>query len=126
MNKNLRMYVLTNRYLSGIQQGIQALHAAIEMAQSELRHDIFKEWAWHHKTVIVLEGGNSRALEEFAVIAAGQSRWGWSQFREDEESLNGAITAVAMVLPESVYTGKSRNSVDRKIYNWIKDLPLAR
>ena len=121
-----RLYCLTNMYLSGIQKGIQTAHVVSNMANNFSNDTIFRDWASFDKTIIVLNGGNCKSLHAFEdVISNGGHDFPYDWFNEDEESLNGAVTAVGIILPASVYLGKSKNKVHKKIYSFIKDLPLA-
>lgn len=105
-------------YLSPIQQGIQTAHAVHDMFvkygsgmfQSDIRgvsYGLLTDWAESHKTIIVLNGGNSLILEQsYDRIAKAADKVGFPyvKFHEDDQSLNGALTCVGVVLPESVYT----------------------
>lgn len=121
-NPEYRLYSLTNRYLSGIQKGIQTAHVVGELVQLP---DISKvvEWARDHATIIVLDGGNCDHLVEFCEILE-KSDHPWARFNEDS-SLGFALTAVGVILPKKVYSGKSKNKTDKALYSYIKDLPLA-
>ena len=118
----MRLYSLTNYYLSSIQKGIQTAHLVSELSRMDREHALgkgkrspstmFREWADHHKTIILLNGGNSARLGYFhnamISLAPGQTvriadEFPVVYFREDEDSLNGALTAVGVILPESVY-----------------------
>ena len=120
---NYRFYSFTNMYLSSIQKGIQTAHAVSEMYDTYRAGDkisptfarakeALDEWANSDKTIIVLDGGNSRTLSELynnlrCVVDTYKFGYPVVAFYEDEQSLNGALTAVGIILPESVY---SRNS----------------
>lgn len=117
---NYRFYSFTNMYLSSIQKGIQTAHAVSEMYDTyrELAgtkssfgkaKEALDEWAKSDKTIIVLDGGNSATLSELynnlrCVIDTYEFPYPVVNFYEDEQSLNGALTAVGIVLPESVYS----------------------
>ena len=107
----MRAYVLVHSALSGVQKGIQAAHCLVEMGRKN--HAVFEEWARKHKTLIVLEGGFHADLEE-AVLVMEEHLGGlgerpallpWAAFREDEETMNGMLTAVGVVVPERIYGG---------------------
>jgi len=105
----MRAYVLVHSALSGIQKGIQGGHALVEMGLKS--HPLYKEWAEGHKTVIFLEGGFQADLEQAEAVMKehldGRPEWPsrlpWAAFREDRETLNGALTAVAVILTEKIY-----------------------
>jgi hypothetical protein len=111
-------------YISSIQKGIQTAHVVGDLAYLYLDNNVFKNWCKHDKTIIVLNGGNCSKLHEFGELIY-DLKYPHAEFHEDGDSLNNAITAVGIILPESVYLGKSKNKKDKEIYNWIKDLPLA-
>lgn len=126
----MRLYSLTNMYLSPIQNGIQTAHAV---------HDIFVkysgaaffsdrrafplttlvEWASNHKTIIVLNGGNSAMLENAyeRIQRLGQKLdLPYVKFHEDEQSLNNALTCVAIVVPERVYSMNIEEAINDPMY----------
>lgn len=126
-NPAYRLYSLTNMYLSSIQKGIQTAHVVASMASGESgKNPDFNTWATTDRTIIVLNGGNSKSLFDFVcVLDEYAEKYAWDMFHEDHDSLNGALTAVGIVLPRKVYEGKSKNKADKAIYSYIKDLPLA-
>lgn len=95
----MRLYAFVNMYLSGIQKGIQTSHMLQEMNLKYGTHTELKKWAEWHKTVIVLEGGNCANLNVLLELFR-ESAFLTADFREDTESLNGAITCVGILLPE--------------------------
>ena len=106
----LRFYSFTNYYLSSIQQGIQPGHVVSEMfvktpMLTKAAH-ILRAWAEDHKTWVCLNGGNSADLatlsEELQDLAA-RLHLPFAAFREDEQSLNGALTSVGLIVPANVY-----------------------
>ena len=103
MNKNYRAYILTNYYLSQLQCGLQSAHVISEMAMKKHKH--FKQWATDDKTIIILNGGNSAQLAQFETFCKTDvnNNYCWAAFREDEMSLNGALTAVGIILPDNIY-----------------------
>lgn len=109
----MRFYTFCNYYLSSIQQGIQSAHCMHEMfvhyhtypAESKARLAMW-DWAAHHKTMVVLNGGNSAELAEIlntVIQCANEMLLPYDAFREDGDSLNGALTCVGVVVPEPIY-----------------------
>ncbi len=109
----MRAIVLTNSWLSGLQKGLQAGHALVEMSlesknwgdfDNSRMNPLYKEWATEYKTLILLEGGSHQALVDFVeFLHSNEDEMSWekfcfSSFSEDTESLNGSMTAVAMIL----------------------------
>lgn len=107
----MRYYGLTNYYLSSIQQGIQNAHCVTDMAIQygfgltiRPQGPLFRDWAENHKTMVLLNGGNQESLQDFYSFLAGPSNpFPFGFFCEDEQSLNGAMTCVGIVLPERIY-----------------------
>lgn len=114
----MKLFSFINYYLSSIQQGIQTMHAALDMAVKyrELNSNIgavlmpvdyFWQWAEEEKTVVLLNGGNHEDLRNFkaklgAREATGEMRYPWGYFYEDKASMNGMLTCVAIILPDSL------------------------
>ena len=120
----MRAYFFANSWLSGIQKSLQAAHVVAEMATMATLNPTIKpegtenkavsafwEWANSHKTILILDGGASQDLISIKeMFAAGERCWSqpphgnlWAHFCEDEESLNGAMTCVGIILPERIY-----------------------
>jgi hypothetical protein len=137
-----------NYYLSSIQQGIQAAHALGEMGLHNGDNESFCEWIDKHKTMVLLNGGNSASLRELWTLLSDprNKEFPVSKFHEDKQSLDGALTCVAIVLPEYIYDAKwveradcdgvwwfEKDGYGKQIDGWeaelldvIKKLPLAR
>ena len=127
MRTQYRFYSLTNLYISDIQRGIQTAHAVSEMmskyrepervgANDAATTEIYTEWAEKDKTIIVLQGGPSGALHEaheFIKIKAHRLTLPFVKFYEDEYSLNGALTAVGVVVPDYVYQYGNEDAMSR-------------
>lgn len=119
----MRCYHLCNMYLIQIHAGIQAAHAQHELAIKYLTNDSptephlvaaeggYTKWATEHKTMVLLNGGMAKDLLEFESFLQSQDHgYAWASFREEEAAINGAITNVAIVLPEKMYT-KARDII---------------
>ena len=100
----MRMYFFVMYNLSGIQKGIQAGHAAVEYsrraATGEFGFEDYNEFADHHKTFILLNGGSSRDMERRA-LELRDLCISYAPFFEPD--LNNSMSAIAFVLPESIY-----------------------
>lgn len=110
----MRLYCFSHTWLSPQQKGIQAIHATVELARiaTQLRTEgsfMFWEWADKHKTVILLEGGNTKTLTELYQFLGeiGSAGYPFASFNEDEDSLDGAFTSIAAVIPEKIYDAAS-------------------
>jgi hypothetical protein len=132
-DQKYRLYSLTNMYLSSIQKGLQTAHVVSEL--SLFKRTAYQRWAESDRTIIILNGGNCADLESFEQFLLdlqeehshnnSKKFWPWAAFREDAQSLNGAITAVGIILPESVYTGVGLNAVDSVLYTRLQKYGLA-
>lgn len=114
---NMRCYHLNNFYMGGIHAGIQSAHAQHELAMKYMGDAVVKsphfvpakegyiEWATNHKTIIVLNAGMQVDLKSWITKLESNSfhSFAWAPFFEAEEALNGALTNIALVLPERIY-----------------------
>jgi hypothetical protein len=116
----MRAYCFTNYYLSSIQHGIQSAHALVMMAEkyrkapysgtaaARRKHQtsaMFWDWATNHKTMVVLNVGNHadmRDAQELVINAEESHGYPCADFYEDNQSLHGLLTCVAIVIPEPV------------------------
>lgn len=102
-----RLYTFTNLYVSSIQKGIQTAHVVSDLfAKYSNTNYCLNEWAANHKTIIVLNGGNQESLIQTYVemgMFAEKRKLPHVKFKEDIESLNGAVTAIGIVLPNEIY-----------------------
>jgi len=109
----MRCYHFASFYISSIQQGIQAAHAQMELAIKYKNPDfdsektiaeMFWDWAENHKTMICLNGGMTKDLQDLQMfILNGNHSYPYASFSESEEALGGILTNVAIVLPEKIY-----------------------
>lgn len=106
----MRFYAFSHFMLSPIQQGIQSAHCLADMFlkyQSPTeQYFSMCEWARNHKTMIILNGGNSADLNElYLTLRTLSSEFilPFECFHEDEQSLNGAMTCVGAIVHPRVY-----------------------
>jgi len=107
----MRAYYWGNMYLSSIQQGIQALHCTSEMylkynhlneGESDQYCDLH-EWGQDHKTVIILNGGESEGLIDVATqFDVPENPYPWSTWSESVTALNNTLTCVGIVVDEKI------------------------
>jgi len=136
----MRLYSLTNYYLSSMQKGIQTAHLVSELSHMDRVNALgrgkhspsaqFRKWADHHKTIVVLNGGNSASLRKYhrSLLALNEitldDQFPVVHFQEDSDSLDGAWTAVGVILPASVYEHRELLDPD-SVLGQILQLPLA-
>jgi hypothetical protein len=108
----MRAYYFGNMYLSSIQQGIQAAHATAELFthypryedQKVEKRDMLFDWAQNHKVMILLNAGYGEELHSLRQdFCASENPYPWAAFSESPEALDGAMTCVAIILPERIY-----------------------
>jgi hypothetical protein len=82
----------------------RTLEAVVTMTEKDL---LFSTWCENHKTMIVCNGGNAQSLFDLRdFFNDPRNPFPWAYFNEDEQSLNGALTCVGIVLPEEIYEVK--------------------
>lgn len=140
----MRFYGFGNFYLSSLQQGLQAGHTIADLfvkynhadlnaasvneytqpKEIELLEnaDMLLEWARDHKVMILLNGGNSANLQElYDFLDTNENPYPFTKFHEDEQSLNGALTYVGIILPERIYeTAAKIRQASKHYYNESK------
>ena len=100
-NKNgLRMYFFVLYSLSGIQKGIQAGHAALEYGFTFHENKEYQDFVTKHKTFILLDGGGSECMKQ---RIAELYDFGIKYESFFEPDLNNSLSAIAFIVPESVY-----------------------
>lgn len=104
----MRFYTFCNYYLSSIQQGIQSAHCLAEMFAADpwIAQNMLFEWAQNHKTIVVLNGGNSEnIIATYAVLCrlCDELEYPYGVFKEDIASLNSAYTCTGVIVPEKLY-----------------------
>lgn len=110
-----RCYTFTHFMLSSIQQGIQSGHAAMELVnkyydpevvyeQDEYNFETVLNWIKDDKTIVCLNGGNTESLFELeSFFNTYKNPFPWVSFREDESSMEGILTSIAIILPDRIY-----------------------
>ena len=117
MNEETRCYTFTHFMLSSIQQGIQSGHAATELSDKYMLAEGWQNgyaeelanWISNHKTIICLNGGNSKGLHDlYAFLNLDTNPFPFVKFHEDEDSMEGILTSIAMILPARIFEGAAR------------------
>ena len=108
-------FFLNHVYLSETQYGVQALHAtsrmflkyALYQPQVQEAKDILHTWAKDYETVVFLQGGYQKHLQEiFAFLDQNDHPYPYVSFCESEEALNGAMTCVGIIADERLLAGR--------------------
>lgn len=127
----LRAYALVNQYISGIHAGIQTAHALMEMSSkydgwTGEEPEVFEEWRDHEKTIIVLNGGYQQKIYETMELWE-KCNFPYAHFCEEQDALNGALTAAVIILPEYIYIHKPEDEgvvevmQEGKLHMWVLD-----
>lgn len=119
----MRAYSFTNFMLSSIQQGIQPAHALVDMFvkydTESAQRAVLLDWATNHRTMICLNGGNAaelRSIYERIQEIASLLELPFQKFHEDEQSLDGSMTSVAIIVPTHIYEGAAEIRQERAQY----------
>jgi len=115
---DMKLYVFVHSHLSTMQKGIQAAHAVAEIL---LKDKKARKWAKEHKTLIIVEGGNTQRMDSLLSHLQG-SGISYAPFYEDNDTLDGLHTATA-VLVDGAVTGNTEWHMVQAI---IRTAPLAR
>lgn len=95
----MRMYFFVPRQLSGIDKGIQAGHAAVEFVFERPGDEAVEAWM-NEPTFIILNGGTLSDMKDRCMEL---DELGVNYQRFFEPDLNQSCSAVAFLVPESVY-----------------------
>ena len=95
---------------------------------------MFEDWLSVHKTLICVNGGNNKSLNDFYDLIRYQKQFPVAVFHEDQDSMAGMLTCVGIIVPEEIYTADLDDPylVDRlgsdgfEIATALKSMPLAR
>ena len=104
-----RLYSFVNHlYMPPIQWGIQTAHCVSTMSVVTKKEHLamYEEWAEAEPTIIVCQGGNVAMLTDlFARLEplAVALNLTCVKFHEDEQSLGGVITSVAVLVPDTLF-----------------------
>lgn len=109
---NFRLYSVVNQYIAGIHAGIQTAHAIADMMYDYgVNHrpqanavQVCDQWARRDKTIIVLDGGYQSNLERIFELMQAVRSLPSAKFHEEQAALNGALTAICIVLPEYMHS----------------------
>ena len=112
---DLRAYTLTTMYSVGIQSGIQAAHALVELGRM---YDSdkgspganYRDWADNHRTVVfkTYPGGSDQMEALFADLQVACAAVGLPVMKFHEGALRGSLTSIALVVPRVVWEYKDQ------------------
>tara|TARA_B110000211_G_C13924263_1_gene484202 strand:+ start:72 stop:461 length:390 start_codon:yes stop_codon:yes gene_type:complete len=114
-----RVYVFTHAWLSPLQKGIQAAHAVAELVRLGAPATI--DWVDSYTTLILLDGGNSDMMKvtNFQATCFSHAPYETACFYEDDRSMEGMLTAVAVLIPtdeaEQIARARELNSFEHTV-----------
>jgi len=118
----MRAYFFGNMYLSPIQQGIQAAHVTHELFLKYGIDSQLFDWAHDHKTMILLNGGYSVNLRDLMTLFdTHKNPYPWAHFNEGDDSLDGALTSVGIILPERIYVTAAAMRDDEEFVTRLRE-----
>jgi len=106
MEEELRLYSFVIFYLSPLQHGLQTAHLVGDLSQKCARSKRYNRWAGHDKTIIILNGGNRKDIEDIFNLLweiCPSMDLPFDKFHEDEDSLGGIITCCGVIVPERYF-----------------------
>lgn len=126
----MRLYTYNHLWLSSLQKGLQSGHVAVEIMigfeKDSTKGKIAFDWAKNHKTMMLMNGGNTQMLEETYDFFKKLEKEGmclpFAKFYEDRESLNGCITSVGIVVTEEIYELLEHEQSENEVENWKQEL----
>lgn len=105
-----RLYSFVNHlYMNQKQWGIQTAHCVSTMSlykQNTPQHGMFHDWALNEPTIIMCEGGNVAMLTDLydrLKVLTDALGLPLVKFHEDDRSLGGVITSVAVLVPDYLF-----------------------
>lgn len=105
---SLRLYSFTNMYLSSLQKGLQTAHMISKMSVADntsisVVANMYSEWANVDNTIIILNGGGDAKMHDilYKNILPLKKELPVGFFYESREALNGALTSVGIIVPET-------------------------
>lgn len=104
----MRFYGFCHFYLSPMQQALQAGHVISSIGANCVEYAggaqarLFHSWAVNHKTMILLNGGNSADIESTFKDLILPLNLPCAIFYEDEYSLNNACTCAGVIVPTDI------------------------
>lgn len=128
----MRFYGFGNYYLSSLQQGLQAAHVVGDLSVNSISNGsvnqkgkLYFDWAANHKTMVLLNGGNSETLlsifNKFKDFESKGMHLPFAAFHEDTQSLGGALTYVGIILEEKYYTASSQLRSENDVLGFVME-----
>jgi hypothetical protein len=114
-----RLYTFINHiYMSPLQWGIQTAHCVSTLSvkyRNNAQAHAYRDWAELDPTIIVCRGGNVADLQDLhsrISVLAEMLKLPHCAFNEDQKSLGGVMTAVAVLVPDSIFNAYDLGEAD--------------
>jgi hypothetical protein len=127
--QNYRLYsFVASGYLSPLQCGLQTAHAVGDMSVkykvNTKQKEAYEAWAAQDKVIIICAAFNSKGVKECfdELVRTGDDAMclPTALFCEDEDSLNGAATACAVVVPQKYWdTTPEKDKFTGEVTAWV-------
>lgn len=113
-------------YLSPLQHGLQTAHTISELFIQYPQNNVLKDWAANHKTIIILNGGYSENLYSLENLFKYMDPYGypWASFNEEQSALNGARTAVSIVLSPKIYETAAKMNECKSLWKYLSEYEI--
>jgi len=102
-----RLVFFNHAIMPSINQGIQSGHAAVELLLKYNQTDypeqnkLVQEWAWQHKTFVLLNGGMTSDLHHIKRLLKESTNLPWAEFREPD--YGNMVTSLAVLVPDDYH-----------------------
>lgn len=117
-----RLFSFTNSWLSDLQKGLQTAHVVgalwkkyaidADLKYPYMESSLLNCWLGFENTIIIYKSGDCATLRSISyLLHIEYNPYPWASFHEDENSLNGALTAVGIILPELFVDRKDREHI---------------
>jgi hypothetical protein len=110
-----KAYIWSHFAFSDKVKGIQSAHCVAELCRN--KSETTAQWMDVDKTLIFLDGGNSRGLkekEELINRCLKFSSLPSASFYEDEDTLGKILTSVGTILPDNIFTNQNIAFIKKK------------
>jgi len=108
--------------MEGIHAGIQTAHIVSELSvkyrHESKQHGAYQMWATGHKTIFVSNGGYASSLRDrYKKLHRLAERYALpcTDFHESPEALDGALTAVGIIVPAFLYMPSINRDIELSI-----------
>lgn len=107
----MKAYTFINDYIRGIQVGVQAGHAIVELMDNWTGHKDVSEWIRNHKTFVWLNGGDSDTMQGI-INTIAKADVAYEFFLEP--GLGNITTAIAVVPPVEIVNAVEATRLDEE------------